>query len=101
MVLDWKRLILILVQTHAPIPVLPVSVGSPVPPTQRKERLLHFFVDPLDSIICFLTQPYAVATNPQTFFTLRNFTNTACWDGVKNVLRILKTFYATLRMISS
>jgi hypothetical protein len=85
---------------NPPIPVLPVSVGSPVPPTQRKERMLHFFVDPLDSIICFLTQLYAVAKNPQTFFTLRNFTNPACWDGIKNVLRILKTFYATLRMVS-
>jgi hypothetical protein len=84
---------------NPPIPVLSVGIGSPVPPTQRKERLLHFFVDPLDSIICFSTQPYAVAKNPQTFFTLRNFTNPACWDGIKNVLRILKTFYATLRMV--
>jgi hypothetical protein len=44
-----KKLMLILVP---PPSVLPASVGSTLPPTQRKERLLHFLVDPFVSVSC-------------------------------------------------
>ncbi len=39
-----------LISAQPPPPVLPAIFGSPIPPTQRKERLLNFFVDLLINV---------------------------------------------------
>ncbi len=51
-----------------PLPkLLPASVGSPAPPTQRKETLLNFFVDRLISVNCCVTKSSQIKFYPEKF----------------------------------
>ncbi len=77
-----------------PPPLLPASIGCPLPPYKENRKTLHFCIDPLFSVnFCdFLTPTDAVTENPQKYLAAEKYylPNQLGWR--KKVLKPLITF---------